>query len=132
VESSFLPELNSLSEFDYWRGFQQTKDGRYYMASKNFGLWEMNILSHGDRAQRGTRISGLPTSQLTALAATDDGSLFIGTEGSGLWRMDANRQFTRVTSVQGRTVRQLIYDPNGSPAMLYVLTDSGLTVLRGH
>ncbi len=132
VESSYLPELNSLAEFDYWRGFQQTKDGRYYLASRNHGLWEMTILSRGNRAQRGTRIHGLPTQQLTGLAATDDSSLFIVTGSAGLWRMDASKGLARVTSVPGNQVRQLVYDPTASPAMLYVLTDAGLTVLRGH
>jgi hypothetical protein len=132
VESSFLPEVNSLAEFDYWRGFQQTKDGRYYLASRNYGLWEMRIISHGDRAQKGIRIQGLPTNQLTSLAATDDGSLFIGTSGGGLWRMDASKKLSRVADVPGKEVRQLVYDPNGTPAMLYVLTDAGLTILRGY
>ena len=132
VESSYLPEVNSLAEFDYWRGFQQTKDGRYYMASKTHGLWEMSIISNGNPFQKGTRITGLPTQQLTALAATDDGSLFIGTDGAGLWRMDASKQLVRVAEVPGREVRQLVYDPNATPAMLYVLTDAGLTVIRGH
>ncbi|MFY0569151.1 hypothetical protein ACN28E_35740 [Archangium lansingense] len=132
VESSYLPEVNPLPEFDFWRGFQQTKDGRYYLASKDYGLWEMSILSRSNPWQKGTRVQGLPTQGLTALAATDDGSLFIGTAGSGLWRMDANKNLSRVANVPGRTVKQLIYDPNGTPAMLYVLTDSGLTVLRGY
>ncbi|MFL5358291.1 hypothetical protein [Archangium sp.] len=132
VESSFLPEVNPLAEFDYWRGFQQTKDGRYYLASKDYGLWELTILSRGDRAQKGTKVSALPTDALTSLAATDDGSLFIGTAGSGLWRMDKDKQLSKVANVPGKGVRQLVYDPNASPAMLYVLTDAGLTVLRGY
>lgn len=132
VESSYLPEVNSLAEFDRWRGFQQTKDGKYYMASRDFGLWQMTITSAGNREQKGTKVAGLPTNSLTSLAATDDGSLFIGTSGSGLWRMDAQKQFTRVAGVTGGTVKSLVYDPNAKPAMLYVLTDSGLTVLRGY
>jgi hypothetical protein len=132
VESSFLPEVNSLAEFDYWRGFQQTRDGRYYLASASFGLWEMSILSAGNQPQRGTAVRGLPTQRLTSLAATDDGSLFIGTAGGGLWRMDATQQLSRVTDVSGNEVKQLLYEPNASPAMLYVVTNQGLTVLRGH
>jgi ligand-binding sensor domain-containing protein len=77
-------------------------------------------------------VAGLPTQRLTSLAATDDGSLFIGTEGGGLWRMGANKQLSRVTEVTGNQVKQLLYDPNASPAMLYVVTDQGLTVLRGY
>ncbi|XXF74921.1 hypothetical protein P2318_17765 [Myxococcaceae bacterium GXIMD 01537] len=131
VESSFLPEVNGLAEFDYWRGFQQTQDGRYYLASRDQGLWEMTITSRGNREQKGTRVTGLPTSSLTSLAATDDGSLFIGTSGSGLWRLDPLKQLSRVDDIPGRTVKQLVYDPTATPAMLYVLTDSGLTVIRG-
>ncbi|WP_269770255.1 hypothetical protein [Cystobacter fuscus] len=132
VESSFLPEVNPLAEFDYWRGFQQTRDGRYYLASASFGLWEMTILSAGSRPQKGTAVTGLPTQRLTSLAATDEGSLFIGTDGGGLWRLDANKQLSRVAEVTGNKVKQLLYDPNASPAMLYVVTDQGLTVLRGY
>ncbi|MGZ3461364.1 MAG: hypothetical protein ACXU86_22975, partial [Archangium sp.] len=132
VESAYLPEVNSLEQFDYWRGFQQTKDGHYYMASEQYGLWEMSIISRGNPWQKGTKVQGLPTDALTSLAATDDGSLFIGTDGGGLWRMDASKKLSRVADVQGREVRQLVYDPNATPAMLYVLTDSGLTVLRGY
>ncbi|MET0403746.1 MAG: hypothetical protein ABW123_15150 [Cystobacter sp.] len=131
VESSFLPEVNTLAEFDYWRGFQQTRDGRYYLASASFGLWEMSILSAGSRPQKGTEVTGLPTRQLTSLAATDDGSLFIGTQGGGLWRLDAHKQLTRVPDVAGNTVKQVLYDPTAAPSMLYVLTDQGLTVFRG-
>lgn len=132
VESSYLPEINPVEVFDYWRGFAQTKDGRYYLGSKDYGLWEMTIISRGNPFQKGTKIPGLPTDSIKALAATDDGSLFIGTAGAGLWRLDANKNLTRVTEVPGGEVRRLIYDPNGTPAMLYVLTNQGLTILRGY
>ncbi len=128
--NSHLPEVNSLEAKDFWRGIQQTTDGRYYLASKDFGLWQMNILRRSEA--KGVKLAGLPTDALTALAATDDGSLFIGTEGAGLWRMDASKQLSRVSSVEGSKVEQLLYDPTVKPAMLYVLTDRGLTVLRGH
>ncbi len=131
VESSFLPEVNALEAFDYWRGFQQTRDGRYYLGSKDFGLWELKILSPGDRAQQGVRVPGVPTA-ISSLASTDDGSLFIGTNGQGLWRMDADKNLTRVVNLDGKAVKQLVYDPTATPSMLYVLTETGLTVMRGH
>ena len=53
-------------------------------------------------------------------------------ECAGLWRMDASKQFSRVSTVEGSKVEQLLYDPTVKPAMLYVLTNEGLTVLRGH
>jgi len=128
--NSYLPEVNSLEEKDYWRGVQQTKDGSYYAASKDFGLWKFTIR---DRTEaHATKVAGLPTDALLSLAATDDGSLFIGTSGQGLWRLDAQQQLTRVDGVAGDTVKELFYDPTVRPAMLYVLTDAGLTVLRGH
>ncbi len=130
LSSTYLPQLNSIEEFDYWRGFQQTKDGTYYLASRDFGLWQMTIARRSEA--RGTKVAGLPTDSLLSLAATDDGSLFIGTSGGGLWRLDANKQLTKVGGVTGSTVKELHYDPTVKPAMLYVLTDAGLTVLRGY
>jgi hypothetical protein len=77
-------------------------------------------------------MAGMPTDHVNALAATDDGSLFIGTAGFGLWRLDEKKQLSHVEGVDGVVVEQLVYDPTVKPAMLYVLTDAGLTVLRGH
>jgi hypothetical protein len=128
--NSFVKEVNSLEEMDYWRGFEQTKDGLYYVASRDFGLWQMTILRRSD--EQATKVAGLPTDSLLSLAATDDGSLFIGTAGSGLWQLDAQKKLTRVAGVAGGTVKELHYDPTVTPAMLYVLTDAGLTVLRGY
>ncbi|WP_434384489.1 hypothetical protein [Melittangium boletus] len=128
--NSYLPELNSQEDKDLWRGVQQTTDGKYYAASRDFGLWNYEILRPS--TARGTKVSGVPTDKLTSLAATDDGSLFIGTTGFGLWRLDARKQLTHVEGVEGVAIKQLVYDPTVKPAMLYVLTDRGLTVLRGH
>ncbi len=128
--NSHVRALNSLPEMDYWRGFQQTEDGRYYLASRDYGLWEMKILRPSE--ERSTKVAGLPTDRLTSLAATEDGSLFIGTESAGLWRLNADKELTRVQGVSGSHVRELFYDPSVRPAMLYVLTSEGLTVLRGY
>ncbi len=128
--NAHLPEVNSLPDKDFWRGIQQTPDGRYYLASKDFGLWQMTILRRSEA--KGAKVAGLPTDALTSLAATDDGSLFIGTSGSGLWRLNEKKQLSRVGGVDGGQVEQLLYDPTVKPTMLYVLTNKGLTVLRGH
>ncbi|HYO67544.1 MAG TPA: hypothetical protein VEU33_15820, partial [Archangium sp.] len=93
---------------------------------------EMTIISRGNPFQKGTKIPGLPTDSIKALAATDDGSLFIGTEGFGLWRMEGQKGLSHVEGVDGVVVKQLLYDPTVTPAMLYVLTNEGLTVIRGH
>jgi hypothetical protein len=128
--NSFLRELNSEEEMDYWRGIQQTTDGRYYVASKDYGLWQLLIPRRSEA--HGVKVEGLPTDHINALAATDDGSLFIGTKGFGLWRLDGKKQLTHVNRVDGVSVEQLLYDPTVKPAMLYVLTNEGLTVIRGH
>ena len=128
--NSYLPELNSQEDKDFWRGVQQTPDGKYYAASKDFGLWNFDIPRPS--TARGTKVPGVPTDKLTSIAATDDGSLFIGTVGFGLWRLDAQKQLTHVEDVDGVRITQLVYDPTVKPAMLYVLTDAGLTVLRGY
>jgi hypothetical protein len=83
-------------------------------------------------AENWTKINGLPTDAINALAATDDGSLFIGTDGGGLWRMDANKQLTRFTDVPGSNVQQLVYDPTVKPGTLLVLVDGVLWMVRGH
>ena len=128
--NSYLPELNSQEDKDLWRGVQQTTDGRYYAASRDFGLWNFTIRSSS--MARGEKVSGVPTDKLNSLAATDDGSLFIATQGFGLWRLDGQKQLSHVEGVDGVVVKQVLYDPTVKPSMLYVLTDAGLTVLRGH
>ncbi|EAU66454.1 hypothetical protein STIAU_0555 [Stigmatella aurantiaca DW4/3-1] len=128
--NSYVRAVNSLAEKDYWRGFQQTKDGSYYLASRDFGLWKMTILRRSE--ENSVKVAGLPTDSLTSLAATDDGSLFIGTKTDGLWRLDGQKQLTKVAGVAGSQVRELFYDPSVTPASLYVLTNDGLTVIRGH
>jgi hypothetical protein len=121
-------ELNSLEDFDFWRAFQQTKDGNYYLGSLRYGLWQMiRKQSWGVF----TKIPGLPTEEINALAATDDGSLFIGTENAGLWRMDAQKVLSQVSEVPAYSVRQLVYDPTVTPPMLYVLADGAVWVIRG-
>ena len=121
--------LNSLAEFDFWRGFAQTTDGRYFLGSKDFGLWELTIVnrSTGEYA----RVTDVPTSRITALQATDDGSLYVATDGAGLWRRAADGSYAQVEGVTGSRVRELLYEPNLTPSMLLVLTDDGVFLLRG-
>jgi hypothetical protein len=79
-----------------------------------------------------TRLTALPSNEILALKATDDGALYIGTEGAGLWRLEADgTTLNRVAQVPGQRVLQLVYETSVTPAMLLVLTDRGLTVLRG-
>src|SRR4051812_48705790 len=94
------------------------------------GVWSRVPTSHTGAVW--TRLSGLPTSAIASLKATDDGALYIGTDGKGLWRLEPDRTtLARVAQVPGQRVLQLVYEPSVTPMMVLVLTDRGLTVLRG-
>ena len=79
-----------------------------------------------------SKLGGLPSEKILALKATDDGALYIGTDGAGLWRLEADgTTLAPVREVSGQRVLQLVYEPTVTPRMLLVLTERGLSVLRG-
>jgi hypothetical protein len=122
-------QLNSLEAFDHWRAIARTREGVVWVGSRDFGLWRMEVKDRS--SAHFTRLDALPSRSITALAATEAGSVYVGTDGEGLWRLEADGEtLARVDEVEGAKVLQLVYDPTVSPAMLYVLTDAGLTVLR--
>jgi len=126
----FNEQLNGQASDDYWRAFEQTTSGRYYLGSAEFGVWAMTPKSRS--AGNWSKLAGLPSNQILALKATDDGALYIGTNGAGLWRLEPDgTTLTQVQQVSGQRVLQLVYEPTVTPSMLLVLTDRGLTVLRG-
>jgi hypothetical protein len=121
--------LNGQADDDNWRAFEQTTGGLYYLGSANYGLWSMSITSHTSADWK--KVPGLPTDAIPALKATDDGALYIGTDGAGLWRLEPDgTTLARVDGIDGNRVLQLVYEPTTTPAMLLVLTERGLTVLR--
>jgi len=128
--NGYNESLSGLPSDDLWRAFEQTSDGRYYLGSDGFGLWSM---VPGTRSTATwTRLTALPSNRVLALKATDDGALYIGTDGAGLWRLEADgTALARVAQVPGERVLQLVHEPSVTPPMLLVLTDRGLTVLRG-
>lgn len=122
--------LNAQDQDDLWRAFEQTTGGTYYLGSASYGLWSMTIASH--TSGNWTRINGLPSNAVLALKSTDDGALYVGTDGAGLWRLEPDGvTLKQVEGIDGKHVRQLVYEPSVTPTMLFVLTDRGLTVLRG-
>ena len=126
----FNAALNGVDADDYWRAFEQTTGGQYWLGSREYGVWRLELKSHTSGAW--TKLGGLPSERISSMKATDDGALYIGTDGAGLWRLEADGQtLSAVTAVSGRAVRQLVYEPSVTPSMLLVLTESGLTVLRG-
>ncbi|WP_420714999.1 hypothetical protein [Corallococcus sp. bb12-1] len=130
VFKSFNDALNGQASDDYWRAFEQTPEGRYYLGSAEFGVWAMTPKSRS--TGNWSKVAGLPTNRILSLKATDDGALYIGTNGEGLWRLEPDgTTLARVQQVSGQRVLQLVYEPTVTPSMLLVLTDQGLTVLRG-
>jgi hypothetical protein len=126
----FNEVLNGQAADDYWRAFEQTASGRYYLGSAEFGVWLMTPRTRS--SANWTQLAGLPTNRVRALKATDDGALYIGTDGAGLWRLESDgTTLSQVQGVSGARVLQLVYEPTVTPSMLLVLTDRGLTVLRG-
>ena len=130
----YVPELSGMETPDNWRGFTQARDGYFYLGSKDYGLWQLTATPRPDGVHYGpsfAKVSGAPSESISALVGTDDGSVFVGTDGAGLWRMTPGHTFEKVAPVGGARVRQLSYDPRFTPSMLLVLTDAGLWVLRG-
>jgi hypothetical protein len=123
---TFVDALSPQEVKDDWRATAQTTSGRYFLGSKSFGLWEMTLSPRKYR-----RATEVPSVAISALAATHDGSLFVGTDDKGLWRIFPDGRVTRLSSVAGTRVVQLVYDSTVFPAMLWVLTNTGLTLLRG-
>ncbi|NPC84280.1 hypothetical protein HPC49_39465, partial [Pyxidicoccus fallax] len=122
-------QLNSLEAFDHWRAIARTRQGATWVGSRDHGLWRMDVKDRSSATY--TRVTPLPSDNVTALAATDGGKVYVGTNDEGLWRIEADGEsLTRVDDVKGKKVLQLVYDPTVAPAALYVLTDAGLTVLR--
>ncbi|WP_343073327.1 hypothetical protein [Pyxidicoccus fallax] len=127
---SFNEALNGQASDDYWRAFEQVASGRYYLGSAQYGVWAMTPKSRS--AGNWSKLAGLPTNRILSLKATDDGALYIGTDDAGLWRLEPDgTTLSQVRQVSGRRVVQLVYEPTVTPSMLLVLTDQGLTVIRG-
>jgi hypothetical protein len=128
---TYVPQIGPQSQFAFWRGVAQTTDQTYYFASLDYGLWSLPKDYQGISTTAFTKVTGLPTDSLGQLMATDDGSLYIATQGNGLWRLGADKSLGQVKEVPGSTVLQLVYDPTFTPSTLYVVTNAGLFVLRG-
>ncbi|WP_434300475.1 hypothetical protein [Corallococcus exiguus] len=127
---SYNDALNGQATDDYWRAFEQARSGRYYLGSEQYGVWGMTPKNRSTGSW--SKLAGLPTNRIRSLKATDDGALYIGTDGAGLWRLEADgTTLAQVRDVSGQRVLQMVYEPTVTPSMLLVLTDKGLTVLRG-
>ncbi len=147
---TFVPEVNSQAEFDFWRGIAETPEeltwnGRKarYMYLGNirpdgftnpYGLYRLLVTERTDRylMEIVETVKVDFPHMVSALTVTDDGSMFIGTPTDGLYRMGPDKVISKVPGVTGSNVKQIVYDPTASPSMLLVLTNDALWVLRGH
>ncbi|HEX8537324.1 MAG TPA: hypothetical protein VF664_07650, partial [Cystobacter sp.] len=126
----FNEVLNAQATDDYWRAFEQSTSGRYYLGSAEFGVWAMTPRSRS--TGNWSKLAGLPSDRILSLKATDDGALYIGTDGGGLWRLESDgKTLAQVGQVPGQRVLQLVYEPTVTPSMLLVVTERGVTTLRG-
>jgi hypothetical protein len=123
---TYVDALGAQIDMDHWRATAQTIDRRYYLGSDGKGLWEVQL-----SPRRYTKVAGVPSEAITALAATEDGALFVGTKNAGLHLVTKDKAVQAFAGVPGSEVKQLLYDPTVSPPALFVLTNAGLTVLRG-
>lgn len=125
----FNPALGDEEGWDFWTAFAQTSSGKYYVGSSEAGLWRLEGPLRASATWK--KVPGLPTSNVLALEATDDGALYIGTGGQGLWRLEPDGEtLARVEAGPGLRLTQLSYEPSTVPAMLLVISEAGLTVLR--
>lgn len=122
--------LNDIESWDHWRAIQQAKSGKYYLGSLEYGLWELTVVNRSTGSWK--KFDALGSNRITALRATDDGAVYVGTENAGLWRLEPDGvTIAKVTTVPGTRVRQIGYEPTVTPTMVLVVTDAGVTVLRG-
>ena len=72
-----------------------------------------------------------PDTQINALAADTDGSVWVGTHNAGLWKLSAGGTEWRRLTIPATRVMGLFLDPRTTPRTLYIATDRGIGVYRG-
>ena len=126
--------LQTVKTYREWeRGAGVTPDGNVWFAGLNYGLssWNPNT-ANGDYARlKRWSAPGLPETGLTDLQADPDGTLWLATDGGQLVRFDPAKGVATVwPGING--VRRINLDATVTPRALYVSTDGGLVVIRGH
>lgn len=96
------------------------------------GTREKGLSTAQLKPRRWWSVSGTPDVEITGLELDPDGTLWVGTGSSGLWRHDpATERWERSPHVpDGARVFQVHLDATVTPRAVYVATDGGLHVIR--
>jgi hypothetical protein len=113
------------------RGVAVTSDGTVWFASFDRGLasWNMATPHNYNSTMMWTSTPGLPTSQLTDIAADPDGTLWIVNWDGGLYRFDPKANSAQLWPGVG-DVKRVVVDTTVVPRAVYVSMASGLAVIR--
>ena len=114
--------ISSWALGDAVRTFFEDRSGRFWIGTLQ-GLFEW---ADGRPVPR-LNASDLPFPRVNCMTQTQDGALWIGTEGGGVYRLDDSATIThRLTAAEGlphEKVRDLVADPQGG---LWIATQDGL------
>jgi hypothetical protein len=121
------------------RAISQTPDGRYWVASERHGLVWFD--ADGAKLKPYVEVEGEPGT-VSALVANPDGSLWVGTDGAGVWRYAPQPRpatlasppipeagtWTRLEGLPSGNVAQLYLETRSGKRELYIATRGGLAV----
>ncbi len=121
---TYVDLLGPLEDPDRWHAAAVTPDGKHWLGSWGKGLLWM---TPSPRAYQ--RVLDAPDSQINALAAEADNSVWVATQTAGLWRY-GNGTWTALP-LPAKKVLGLFLDTRTSPRTLYIATDRGIGVYQG-
>ncbi|HEX3876850.1 MAG TPA: two-component regulator propeller domain-containing protein [Bryobacteraceae bacterium] len=102
----------------------QTKDGDLLVAMMEHG----SVAYRENKLEKVTDTGGLPRSPVLAIAQTQDGSIWSGTRGAGLFRQRDGQTFPVSDGLRDPKINCLVADSNGD---LWAGTDSGIVRWNG-
>jgi len=130
-----LNRFNGRSMVNYFTddGLHHNKLNTLFVDSQN-RLWigsdaGVNIMVN-DTIKAPNRLSLLEGNYITAIFEDTEGNMWFGTNGSGVWLLDKNgewTQYTRVNGLANNRVRDIVEDYNG---VLWFGTRNGLSQLK--
>lgn len=108
--------------------------GHYlYLATSNRGIFRKDLVTKGweHLLTAGSKTPVVPWNKITAMSLCADGTIWVGTDGEGLWTMDSgalsfSQAFPSDSRIRKSKVYSLTEDANGK---LWVCTSSGLLIL---
>jgi hypothetical protein len=123
---TYASVLGPIEDPDRWHAAAVTPDGKHWV-----GSWGKGLLWMTPSPRVWKVVPGTPDTQINALAAEANSTLWVGTHNAGLWKLTAGGQeWTRVPLPTNR-VLGLEIDVRSSPRTLLIATDRGIGVYRG-